>query len=54
MTQRGIGALLGEPQAWVQNCETGTRRVDIAEFCEWCRACGIPPANAIRRLDTAG
>ena len=51
LTQRQIGEILGRPQSWVYNCETGNRRVDVAEFCDWCRACNIPPANAIRRLD---
>jgi hypothetical protein len=53
MTRRQIGAILKEPQAWAHNCESGNRRVDmdVAEFCDWCRACDIPPANAIRGLD---
>jgi transcriptional regulator with XRE-family HTH domain len=51
LTQRDIGEIMGKPQSWVYNCETGNRRVDVAEFCDWCRACNIPPANAIRRLD---
>ena len=52
LTQRQIGQKLAQPQSWVHNCETGSRRVDVAEFCDWCRACGIPPANAIRRLES--
>ncbi len=51
LTQRQIGGKLARPQSWVYNCETGNRRVDVAEFCDWCRACNIPPANAIRRLE---
>jgi transcriptional regulator with XRE-family HTH domain len=54
LTQRQIGTKLKRPQSWVYNCESGNRRVDVAEFCDWCRACGIPPANAIRRLDIPG
>lgn len=49
-TQRALGKLLDRPQSWIYNCETGNRRVDVAEFCHWCRACGVPPATAIRRL----
>ena len=51
MTQRDIGVKLKRPQSWVYNCETGNRRVDVAEFCSWCRACGVVPANALRRLE---
>lgn len=50
LTQRDIGALLKKPQSWVFNCETGNRRVDVAEFCDWCQACRTDPANAIRRF----
>ena len=50
LTQRQIGDVLQRPQSWVFNCETGNRRVDVAEFCDWCRACNTDPANAVRRL----
>jgi hypothetical protein len=51
LTQRQIGQILRRPQSWVFNCETGNRRVDVAEFCDWCRACKTDPANAIRRVE---
>lgn len=51
LTQRALGAILKRPQSWVYDCESGNRRVDVAEFCDWCRACGMEPANAIRRLE---
>jgi transcriptional regulator with XRE-family HTH domain len=51
LTQRQIGAILDRPQSWVYGCETGNRRVDVAEFCQWCRACKADPANALRRLE---
>jgi transcriptional regulator with XRE-family HTH domain len=50
LTQRAIGSKLRRPQSWVYNCESGNRRVDVAEFCAWCHACRVPPANALRRL----
>jgi transcriptional regulator with XRE-family HTH domain len=51
LTQRQLGAMLKRPQSWVYDCETGNRRVDVAEFCDWCRACGNDPPNALRRLE---
>ncbi len=51
LTQRGIGAILKRPQSWVYDCESGNRRVDVSEFCEWCRACETDPATAIRRIE---
>ena len=50
LTQRELAALVHQPQSWVYKCETGIRRVDIAEFCDWCRACAIEPDSALRRF----
>ena len=33
------------PQSWVHNCETANRRVDIAEFVSWSKACGVDPQD---------
>ena len=46
MTQRELGNELGKPQSWIHNCESANRRVDVAEFVLWCRACGANPAEA--------
>ena len=51
LTQRAIGAILKRPQSWVYDCETGNRRVDVAEFCDWCRACGTEPSDALNQLE---
>lgn len=50
MTQRDLGKALRKPQSWVYNCETGNRRVDLAEFCAWCEACGVDAPSAVRRF----
>lgn len=50
LTQRALGKRLRKPQSWVYNCETGNRRVDLAEFCEWCKACGASPITGVRRF----
>lgn len=50
LTQRALGARLGKPQSWIYNCETGNRRVDLAEFCDWAAACGVDPVAAVRRF----
>jgi len=48
LTQRELGGRLKRPQSWVYNCETGNRRVDVAEFCQWFEACGQTPAEGVR------
>ena len=47
LTQRDLGDELGRPQSWVHNCETANRRVDVAEFVAWCKACGVKPLNGM-------
>ncbi len=53
LTQRQLGARLGKPQSWVHNCETANRRVDLAEFVAWCRACGVKPDSGFARFLTS-
>ena len=50
LTQRALGQRLRRPQSWVYNCETANRRVDVAEFALWCRACAADPTEALREL----
>ena len=50
LTQRELGRALRKPQSWVYNCETGNRRVDIAEFVDWCKACEVDPIDALTRF----
>jgi len=50
LTQRDLAKRLHQSQPWVHKSEVGERRVDIAEFLEWCIACDINPEDAFRRL----
>lgn len=50
LTQRDVAQKLKRPQSWVYNCETANRRVDLAEFISWCRACGADPLKAVAEL----
>ena len=50
LTQRDLGAKMGKPQAWIHNCETGNRRVDVTEFIAWCEACSIKPGVGLARI----
>jgi transcriptional regulator with XRE-family HTH domain len=50
MTQRQLATRIKQTQWWVHRSEIGSRRVDVAEFIEWCRGCGLEPEQAIREL----
>lgn len=49
MTQKDLGNILEKPQSWVQYCETAGRRVDLAEFVQWAKACGVDPIEGVMR-----
>jgi len=46
LTQRELGKRMRKPQSWIYNCETANRRVDLVEFIDWARCCGIEPREA--------
>lgn len=58
LTQRDLAGRLRKPQSWVARCETSGRRVDVAEWVEWCFGCGVDPRDAlddlIRRRHSGG
>jgi transcriptional regulator with XRE-family HTH domain len=49
-TQRQLAAKLGMTHVSVHKSETGERRVDVAEFLDWCLACGAEPEAMLRKL----
>ena len=50
LSQRELGDRVGRPQSWIHNCESRNRRVDVTEFTEWVRACGVKPEKAFAAL----
>ncbi len=50
LTQRELAAKIKQSQWWVARSETGSRRLDVAEFVEFCAGCGVDPAEAINEL----
>ena len=50
LTQRALGKKLRKPQSWVYNCEVANRRVDLAEFIAWCKACDVKPTEGFARF----
>jgi transcriptional regulator with XRE-family HTH domain len=50
LTQRQLADHIGQSQWWVARSETGSRRLDVAEFVEFCIGCGIEPAKALTEL----
>jgi transcriptional regulator with XRE-family HTH domain len=50
LTQRALALRLRVTHIFVHKSEVAERRVDITEFMDWCKACGIDPEQAFRRL----
>ncbi len=50
LTQRDLGQKLTVTHVFIHKSEIGERRVDVAEFMDWCLACGVNPEEAFRRL----
>ncbi len=50
MTQRQLAAKIKRPQWWVARIETGSRRVDIAEFIVFVEACGLDAADCVSKI----
>ncbi|MGD0462108.1 MAG: hypothetical protein ABSB74_06440 [Tepidisphaeraceae bacterium] len=41
---------IGQSQWWVARSESGSRRIDVAEFIEFCIGCRIAPSAALVEL----
>lgn len=50
LTQRELADKIKQSQWWVARSETGSRRVDVAEFVEFCVGCKVDPAKALTDL----
>jgi transcriptional regulator with XRE-family HTH domain len=50
LTQRQLAAKLRNSHVFVHKSEVGERRVDVAEFMDWCIACGAEPEAALKLL----
>lgn len=50
LTQRQLAQRTKQTQWWVARIETGSRRVDVSEFIEWCIGCGVEPAQSLTEL----
>ena len=50
LTQRQLADRIGQSQWWVARSETGSRRLDVAEFVEFCVGCGEQPTKALADL----
>jgi len=50
LTQEQLAAKLRVPQSFIYKSETAIRRVDLAEFVTWAKACGTNPISAVRRF----
>jgi transcriptional regulator with XRE-family HTH domain len=50
LTQRELADGIKQDQWWVARSETGSRRLDVAEFIEFAIGCGRNPTEALTQL----
>jgi len=50
LTQAELAKVFGRPHTFVHKVESGDRRIDPVEFVRWCKACGVDPGDAIRKI----
>ena len=50
LSQRKMATALSRCPSYIYNCETGNRRVDIAEFIQWCKCCGVSPKSQFNKF----
>jgi len=50
LTQRQLADRIGQSQWWVARSEIGSRRLDVAEFVEFCIGCKVSPTEALNEL----
>lgn len=50
LSQRALASRLSVPPSWVSKVETGERRLDVVEFCWFCRECGKSPSAVAKAV----
>jgi transcriptional regulator with XRE-family HTH domain len=50
LTQRALAKKLLVTHMFIHKSETGERRVDVTEFMDWTKACGVDPSEAFEEL----
>lgn len=50
LSQRAVAEKLDVSPSWVAKVEIGERRIDLVEFCWFCRAVGRDPAKVAPRV----
>ncbi|OYT88662.1 MAG: transcriptional regulator [Burkholderiales bacterium PBB3] len=50
ISQTVLANKLQQPQTFVSKCETGVRRLDVVELCDWLSGLGIEPADFVIKL----
>jgi transcriptional regulator with XRE-family HTH domain len=50
VTQTSLAQTLRKPQSFVSKVETGERRLDVIEFCQWVSALKANPASLLSKF----
>ncbi len=50
LTQVEVAEKIGRPQSFISNCESGERRIDVAEFVYLCSVYGVEPTQVLGEM----
>ena len=50
LSQAELARRMDRPRTFITKCELGERRLDLLEWLNLCRACGVEPSSFLARL----
>lgn len=51
-SMRDMGGRIQEPHSFIQKVESMERRLDVFEYCQYCSALEVDPAEGLRIMTT--